>query len=290
MNRKDFIKTSTLSIMGIGMFHKLVSQEKTYKADAKGEMPVLFVGHGNPMNAILKNKFSEKWRQIGAETGRPSAILCISAHWETKGTYITAMKNPRTIHDFGGFPKELFEQQYPASGSPALANKTKELIKAQEAKLDYNWGLDHGTWSVLLPMFPKADIPVFQMSIDYRLSLTDHIKLAADLKALRKMGVLIIASGNIVHNLSKMNFNNSKPYEWASEFDEYICNTVMNKNWNGIIEYQRKGAASKLAVPTNEHFVPLIYACGLIDKRDNIEVFNKAFDLGSISMTSYRSA
>lgn len=265
---------------------KLNMLEKLYAFENSPKMPVLFVGHGNPMNAILRNKFHQTWQALGKSIARPKAIICISAHWETNGTYITAMEQPRTIHDFGGFPQKLFEQNYPAPGDPVLAHQAKKLIKNQIIALDYEWGLDHGTWSVLLPMFPEADIPVLQLSLDYRKSPAYHYELATKLKPLREKGVLMIGSGNIVHNLGMM--KNGNPYDWAVEFNQKIKQFIELNDHQAIIDYQKLGSLSALAVPTMDHYLPMLYALGLTDKNESIQLFNDDYDLGSISMTSVK--
>lgn len=252
------------------------------------KMPVLFVGHGNPMNAILKNEFNQSWKKLGEQLPKPKAILVISAHWETNGTRVTAMKNPRTIHDFGGFPKELFAQQYPAPGSPELASELTEKVKKTAVSLDGQWGLDHGTWSVLLPMYPKADIPVFQLSIDRRQAEKWHYELAAELRYMRKKGVLIIGSGNVVHNLGMINWNSSEPFDWARDFNEKIKSNIQEGDFQKILGHRSWGKMSELAVPTNEHFVPLLYTLGISDGKEDRRFFNDAYDLGSVSMTGIR--
>lgn len=246
----------------------------------------MFAGHGNPMNAILKNEFSSNWQKIGASLPRPKAILSISAHWLTRGTYVTAMEQPKTIHDFGGFPRALFEQQYPAKGSPEMAEETKKLVTSTTIKDDHQWGLDHGTWSVLLPMFPKADIPVFQLSIDYYQPPQYHYDLAKQLAALRYKGVLIMGSGNIVHNLRMIDFEGKTVFSWAEEFDEKIKSFIDKGDHDSIVRYDKLGELAKLAVPTNDHYLPLLYTLGLQDKKDDISYFNDKMDAGSISMRS----
>lgn len=249
-------------------------------------MPVMFVGHGNPMNAIMQNEFTKNWQKVGREIPRPKAILSVSAHWLTNGTYVTAMERPKTIHDFGGFPKALFDQQYPAPGSALLAKDTMSLIKSTQVKDDYQWGLDHGTWSVLLPMYPKADIPVLQLSIDYNKPPQYHYDLAKELNELRKKGVLIMGSGNIVHNLGMIDFENKTKFDWAYEFDEKIKSFIDKGDHESVIRYDKMGSIARMAVPTNDHYLPLMYSLGLQDKKDKISYFNNKMDAGSISMRS----
>lgn len=265
----------------LNSFIKDFSEEKPVEE----KMPVLFVGHGNPMNAIDKNEFHNKWAELGKTLPKPKAILVVSAHWLTKGTKVTAMEKPKTIHDFGGFPDELFAQQYPVSGSPELAKETQLLVTKTKVQSDFEWGLDHGTWSVLLPMYPKADIPVFQLSIDYSQPSQYHYELAKELSALRKKGVLIIGSGNIVHNLGMVN-RNGKPYDWAIEFDEKIKKLIDEQNHSAVINYEKLGSIAKLAVPTNDHFLPLLYSLALQEKNEAVSYFNEKIDLGSASMRS----
>lgn len=253
---------------------------------AAEKMPVLFVGHGSPMNAIEQNEYHQSWATLGAQLPRPKAILTISAHWLTRDTRVTAMERPQTIHDFGGFPKALFDQQYPAPGAPHYAALTQQLITKTVVQSDYEWGLDHGTWSFLLPMYPQADIPVYQLSLDYYKPMRYHYELAQELAALRKKGVMIIGSGNIVHNLRMINFEGGA-FDWAMEFDEKMKDYIANQNHDGIIEYEKLGPVAKLAVPTHDHYLPLIYAVALQEKNENVEFFNEKTDLGSVSMRSF---
>ncbi len=249
-------------------------------------MPVLFVGHGNPMNAITQNEFTEGWHKIGKTLPKPAAIICISAHWETRGTFITAMDKPKTIHDFYGFPDELFKVEYPAPGSPQLAAETKNTIKKAFLELDNKWGLDHGCWSVAMNMFPGADIPVIELSIDYTKPPQRHYELAQELSFLRRKGVLIIGSGNIVHNLRMINWQGTGGFDWALEANEKIKNLITINDHRQLINYNSLGKEIELAVPTPEHYIPLLYALGLKDDKEGITFFNDKTELGSISMTS----
>jgi len=248
-------------------------------------MPVLFIGHGSPMNAIDKNEYHTRWTKLGTTLPKPRAILVVSAHWLTRGTKVTAMEKPRTIHDFGGFPQALFDVQYPASGSPELSKETQKIITKTKVEPDFEWGLDHGTWSILLPMYPKADIPVFQLSIDYSQPPQYHYDLAKELSALRKKGVLIIGSGNIVHNLGMIDWG-GKAYDWAIEFDARIKMFMDERNHSGIINYDKMGSIAKLAVPTNDHYLPLLYALALQEKNEPVSYFNEKCEMGSMSMRS----
>ncbi len=248
-------------------------------------MPVLFIGHGSPLNAIEVNEFTRNWMELGKHLPAPKAILCISAHWETSGTRVTAMEVPKTIHDFGGFPDELFRFQYPAPGSPVFAEMTASEITNTHIESDFDWGLDHGSWSVLCRMFPLANIPAFQLSLDYTKPPQWHYDLAKELQFLRKKGVLIIGSGNMVHNLRLMRFNN-QAYEWAAAFDLKLAELIKDGNHDAIINYHRFGSMADLSVPTNEHFLPLLYTLALQQKNEKIEFFNDKNVLASISMRS----
>ncbi len=254
------------------------------------KMPVLFLGHGSPMNAIEENRFVDGFKNIAKILPKPESILCISAHWFTNGTKVTAMELPKTIHDFGGFPKQLYEVKYPAKGNPVLASKTKELLMPTNVELDEKWGLDHGTWSVLKHLYPNADIPVIQLSIDYAQPASYHFKLAQQLVSLRDKGVLIIGSGNIIHNLSLVDFQNiDKPnygYDWAIEARESINSNLLNGNYKPLIDYKSQSKAIQLAIPTPDHYLPLIYILGLQQKGESISLFNDELLAGSLSMTS----
>jgi len=256
------------------------------------QLPVLFVGHGSPMNAIEENEFVTGWRNIGKTIPEPNAILCISAHWETRGTFVTAMEKPRTIHDFGGFPTELFEVQYPAPGSTELAKETKALIKKTEVGLDDKWGLDHGCWSVVKHLYPNADIPVIQLSLDYFQSPQYHYDLSKELSSLRKKGVLIIGSGNMVHNLRMVSWEKIEEpgygYDWAIEANEKMKKYILSNDHKSLINYKLQGRAFNLAIPTPDHFLPLLYSLALKEKNEKIDVFNDKAVAGSLTMTSIK--
>ncbi len=253
-------------------------------------MPVLFLGHGSPMNAIEENSFVKEFRSIGSRLEKPKAILCLSAHWETKGTQVTAMEHPRTIHDFGGFPPALYEVEYPAPGHPVLANKIQHSIQSTPVDLDTQWGLDHGTWSVLKHFYPNADIPVIQMSLDYTKPASQHYKIAQELHFLRQKGVLIIGSGNMVHNLRQVAWDklNGEPYayDWATEANEKMKELIMKGDHQSLINYHLQGKAFDLAIPTPEHFLPLLYSLALKNDGEDIQFFNDQAVGGSLSMTS----
>ncbi len=286
MKRKKFLKSAglgalSLSFMKLSSFSTLSNNLKT-----SNKMPLMFVGHGTPMNAIVQNDFHKKWQSLGSQLPEPQAILVISAHWLTnKLTKVTAMSTPKTIHDFGGFPQELFKQQYPAPGSPEMAKLTVNEIHSTVVHEDMEWGLDHGTWSVLKPMFPEAKIPVYQLSIDITKPIEFHYKLGKELRALRRKGVLIIGSGNIVHNLSKLEYG-KRPYDWAIDFDEKIKQFIDNRDFESVVNFHELGNLTKLAHPTYEHLLPLMYTLGAIEDKESIEYFNDSFDLGAISMRS----
>lgn len=255
-------------------------------------MPLLFLGHGSPMNAIEENEFVAGFRNAAKSLPKPTAIICISAHWFTNGTKVTAMEMPQTIHDFGGFPKELYEVQYPAKGSPVLAEVTKLLLEPNLVELDEKWGLDHGAWSVLKHLYPNADIPVIQLSIDYTKPAQYHFELAQKLNKLREKGILIIGSGNIVHNLRLVDFQNFHKddygYDWAIEARSTINDYLLDGNFQPLIEYEKQSMAFKLAIPSPDHYLPLIYTLGLKQKEEELELFNDKLLAGSLSMTSVR--
>lgn len=285
MDRRDFITGSALSfasMMTLSSFKKITDEEKPSET-----MPVLFIGHGSPMNAIEDNEFSKGWKKTAGELQKPSAVLCVSAHWQTQGTKVTAMEKPKTIHDFYGFPEELNKKEYPAPGSPELAKETKEKVKSASVELDSEWGLDHGAWSVLLPMFPKAEIPVFQLSLDYSKGPEYHFNLAKELASFREKGVLIIGSGNIVHNLGKMEWKETA-FDWAVEFDSKIKEAIEKNDTSTLINYSKLGKSAELSVPTNEHYLPLLYAMALRKNDEKISFFNEKTTMGSVSMRSVR--
>jgi len=253
--------------------------------------PVFFIGHGSPMNGIEQNIFSKKWQEIGKTIDLPCAVLVVSAHWLTTGTLVTAMSEPKTIHDFGGFPKELFDVQYPAPGSPFLAEETAKLITSTNVGLDHDWGLDHGTWSIVRHMFPDANVPVLQLSIDYNKSAAYHYNLAKELYDLRKRGVLVIGSGNMIHNLRMIDWNNmAEPgfgFDWAKSLNETFKKKILSKDHKNLIEYDRLGEAARLAIPTPDHYYPMLYALALINNKDDVSIFNDEYVGGSLSMTSF---
>ena len=247
-------------------------------------MPVAFFGHGSPMNALEKNRYTEAWRSIGNVIPKPKAILCISAHWYTRGTAVTAMGQPRTIHDFGGFPQRFFEVQYPAPGDPQLATRVRDLLAPTEVQLDQSWGLDHGTWSVLVHLFPKTDVPVVQLSIDGTQPPQFHYELAGRLAPLRNEGVLIVGSGSVVHNLGKLNWDTTAaPFAWATQFNDRVRDQLLTRNHKMLIAYDIDQAAH-LSVPTPDHYLPLLYAAGLQQDDESVVFAVDGIELGSIGM------
>jgi 4,5-DOPA dioxygenase extradiol len=286
MERKNFLKLLTL-IPVAGFAMKLTDLKSlTDPLPTTPEMPVFFFGHGSPMNAIEQNEFTQGWKNSILNLPKPNAILCISAHWETKGTFVTAMEKPKTIHDFGGFPQALFDVQYPAPGDLALANDIKSTIKKTTVEHDLEWGLDHGTWSILNVIYPEANIPVLQMSIDYTQSAQYHYDLAKELAALRKKGVLIIGSGNIVHNLGMLAWNEpTKGFDWAVDANTKVKNFITNRDHKSLINFRDQGPEFKLSIPTPEHYLPLLYVLALQGEKQNASFFNDKTVMGSISMT-----
>lgn len=272
-----------------------LSEFKNFTNDLKQDdylMPVFFIGHGSPMNGIENNIFSNYWKQLAKEIPTPKAVLVISAHWLSKGTRITAMEFPKTIHDFGGFPKALYDVQYPAPGNPQLAKETASIITSAQVELDHDWGLDHGTWTVVRHMYPEATIPVLQLSIDYTKPPQYHYELAKELYQLRKKGVLILGSGNMVHNLKMIAWNKiNEPeygYDWANEMNEKFKTLIVNDEHGQLINYQTLGSEASLAIPTPEHYLPLLYTLGLKRKNETVSFFNDKAVGGSLTMTSVR--
>lgn len=292
MERKSFLKLIATAPLLFGMtkLDHLYSVSQGFSKTEK--MPILFLGHGSPMNAIEENQFVEGFRNVGKSIPKPNAILCISAHWLTKGTKVTAMDLPPTIHDFGGFPKALFDVQYPAPGSPELAKETQQVLSPIAVELDDSWGLDHGAWSVIKHLYPNADIPVIQMSIDYGQPMSYHFELAQKLQSLREKGILIIGSGNIIHNLRMVDFANMNKdnygYDWAIEVREKVNNFLLDGNYTPLIQYEKQSKAFQLAIPTPDHYIPLLYILGLQQKNEKLSLFNDKLVAGSLSMTSIK--
>lgn len=292
MDRNLFLKSlAALPLLSIDMNLQDLSQLSDSLA-ATPKMPVLFLGHGSPMNAIEENEFVAGFRNVAKNIPLPQAILCISAHWFTRGTKVTAMEMPPTIHDFGGFPPALYQVQYPAKGSPALAAETKTLLQPTHVELDEKWGLDHGAWSVIKHLYPNANVPVIQMSIDYTQPARYHYELAKKLSTLRHKGILLIGSGNIIHNLRMADFANMHKdnygYDWAIEARATINEHLQKGNYTPLIDFEKQGKAFQLAIPTPDHYLPLIYTLALQDKTDPLSLFNDKLLAGSLSMTSVR--
>ncbi|MDI9862362.1 4,5-DOPA-extradiol-dioxygenase [Flectobacillus roseus] len=290
MNRKEFLKAMAILPATINMDIKALNE--LANAPKTERMPAFFLGHGSPMNAIEDNEFSRGWKKIGQDLPKPRAILCISAHWETRGTFVTAMPKPKTIHDFGGFPQALFDVQYPAPGSPSIALETKQAIHSTEVGLDEQWGLDHGAWSVIKHIYPKADVPVLQLSLDYTKAPQYHYDLAKEIAKLRDKGVLIVGSGNIVHNLRRLAWDKINlpeyGYDWALEANAMLKKMVVNQDHKSLINYQSLGSAVQLSAPSPDHYLPLLYTLGTQQAQEQVSVFNDKTVLGAISMTSFK--
>ena len=250
-------------------------------------MPVLFIGHGSPMNAIEDTEFSRAWADVARHIPRPTAILCVSAHWQSDGARVTSMKRPRTIHDFSGFPDELNKMSYPAAGSPDLARRVQELPGVVSILPDQDWGLDHGTWAVLCRMYPEADVPVVQLSLDRNRTPEEHYKLGRLLHPLREQGVLILGSGNMVHNLGMMGWTDMA-FDWATRFDLKLKSLIEERSDEALVNYPELGPDARLAIPTNEHYLPMLYALASANRDEPLQFFADKITLGSISMRGFR--
>jgi 4,5-DOPA dioxygenase extradiol len=287
MNRKRFLQT--ISFLPLSLSAMRISDFASSASTAR--MPVLFLGHGSPMNAIEDNEFVQGFRKAAKEIPKPVSILCISAHWETKGTQITAMEHPKTIHDFGGFPKALFDVQYPAPGSPALATSIQHHLEPKPIGLDTSWGLDHGAWSVIKHLYPEANIPVLQCSLDYTKTPAEHYALARELSWLRKQGVLIVGSGNMVHNLGMVAWDKlNEPgfgFEWALEANQKMKQFINHHDHQSLIGFRAQGKSFDLAIPTPEHYLPMLYILALQEEGEQVRYFNDKAVAGSLSMTSF---
>ena len=291
LKRIQFLKAAIAGITGMSTLSSFNKFTATLSEEGS-LMPVLFIGHGSPMNGIEDNEFSKRWKQMATEIPVPKAVLVISAHWLTRGTHITAMDFPETIHDFGGFPQALFDVQYPAPGNPLLAKETASIIHTTEVGLSHDWGLDHGAWTIIRHMYPAADIPVLQLSIDYTKPPQYHYDLAKELYALRKKGVLIVGSGNMVHNLRMASWQNiDKPgfgFDWALQINETFKDLISNNTHDKLIKYQYLGREALLAIPTPDHYLPLIYTLALQGSKDKTSFFNDIAVAGSLTMTSVK--
>ncbi len=291
MRRKQFIQTISKGAVAM----TTLSAFKSFTGGLNEQeqvMPVLFIGHGSPMNGIEDTEFSRRWTQMAKEIPTPAAVLVVSAHWFTKGTQITAMDFPKTIHDFGGFPQELFDVQYKAPGNPVLAKETANLLHSANVTLDHDWGLDHGTWTVVRHMYPEANIPVLQLSIDYTKGPQYHYDLAKELYALRRKGVLIIGSGNMVHNLRMVAWNKLNDpgyaYDWAKQMNDKFKELIQTGDHKPLINYTSLGREAMLAIPTPEHYLPLMYTLGLKTNKEDVSFFNDKAVGGSLTMTSVK--
>ena len=287
MDRKNFLKALSLFPLTTSAMKLEHLKNITHSFSNTGTMPVFFIGHGNPMNAIQDNPFTRSLTKLGKSvTEKPNAILVVSAHWLTQGTFVATTQHPETIYDFGGFPSELYKVTYPAPGAPEYAKEVLKLIP--NVKEDAEWGLDHGAWTVLKHLFPEAKIPVFQLSIDFYKPMQYHFDLAMQLKALRNKGVLIIGSGNIVHNLQLyFSKTDNKPFDWAVEFAAWSKEKIVQHDFKSLVNYETKGAMAKLAVPTTDHYIPMIYSVALADKNETID-FTYEETIGSMSMRTFK--
>lgn len=253
----------------------------------KNKMPTLFVGHGSPMNAIEDNEFTKNWQALADKMPRPEAIVCVSAHWYTDGSRIMDEAAPKMIYDMYGFPEELYQVTYPAKGAPELARMTKDMI-SREVKTDQSWGYDHGNWSVLSRIYPNADIPLFQLSVDANADTQTHFEIGRQISALRDRGVMILGSGNVVHNLGRIDWNmENGGYDWAEEFDAYIKDSISDGKYSDVIEYRKAGDCAQYAFVTPDHFDPLLYVLGASREDDTLSIFNDSCVMGSMSMTCY---
>ena len=266
--------------MQLQELHKIAGRFKSRETIS----PVFFIGHGNPMNAVWDNDFTRSLTALGKRIDKPNAVLVISAHWETIGTYVSVHPQPRTIHDIGGFPEELYQFHYPSAGHPEFARMLREMVTLADVKEDHLMGLDHGAWTILKYIWPDADVPVFEISMDYTRSPQYHFQLAAQLKELRKKGVLILCSGNIVHNVAMMDWKDidAKPYDWTLEFDAFVKKQIDDRNMAALLNYS--SASSRLAVPTDEHYMPLVYAMGLVQGNEDIQHIFEGYQYASLSM------
>lgn len=284
MKRRAFLQSGIL----LTMTNPITTLNSLFSAPDTPLMPALFIGHGSPMNAIEENEFSASWKALGKKLPLPKAIVCVSAHWETQGTRVTSNPLPETIHDFGGFPQALFDARYPAPGDPQLAALIAQDLHDEGVKTDLSWGLDHGTWSVLLPMYPKANIPVLQISLDVRKSPAQHFALAKKLEWLRTKGVMVIGSGNIVHNLGMIDFRKpNSAYDWATAFNAEIKVAITMRNTELLCNYRKLGTSASNAVPTAEHYLPMLYIAAMAKENEKPIFFNEQPTMGSLYMTSF---
>jgi 4,5-DOPA dioxygenase extradiol len=255
---------------------------------SKHRQPAVFIGHGSPMYALEPNRHTDSWAALGKRLHKPDAILLISAHWLTRGIWLTAMQQPKTIHDFGGFPEALLQIQYPAPGSPALAQRIQSLLTQAVVLEEHEWGIDHGAWSVLRYLYPRADVPVVQLSLDGSLSANEHYTLAKQLAPLRDENILILGSGNIVHNLRLIDWDvGAEPLPWATEFNQFFTSQILAKQHSPVLDWQRAGNAARLSIPTPEHYWPALYPLALQGSGERVEIISNGIEMGSISMLSF---
>ena len=292
MKRSDFLKSLAIIPLASCMSKANELGKFADNLESTETLPVLFLGHGSPMNALEENEFVTGFRNVGKTFQKPEAILCISSHSETRGTYVTAMDHPKTIHDFGGFPKALFDVQYPAPGSPELAHETANLVKKTTIGMDEQWGLDHGAWTVIKHLYPNADVPVIQMSIDYTQPAQYHYDLAKEIARLRKKGILIVGSGNMVHNLGMVAWDrlndDNYGFDWALEAQQKMKQFIQEGNHQALINYNAQGKPFQLSIPSPEHYLPLLYTLALQEKNEPITLFNDKAVAGSLTMTSVK--
>lgn len=290
MERKQFLKFLALApLTTVAMkLNELKNITDSFTTTTK--MPVLFIGHGHPMNAILDNNFTQSLTKLGTSIGKPNAVLVISAHWETVGTFVSTNPFPRTIYDFGNFDKKLFDIKYEPKGHPELAQELIKSVETVKIKEDNSMGLDHGAWTILKFIFPKADVPVFEMSMDYTKGAEFHYSLGKELAKLRKKGVMIICSGNIVHNLNILDWNNidAKPFDWNLEFDNLVKKNIDNRTFNSLVNFQKLGKAAKLSIPTTDHYYPMLYSLGMVQKDEPIKHIYEGYQYGGISMRCFK--
>ena len=292
MNRKSFIKHLAAMPLIASSMNLNLNELKTITDgfESTQKMPVLFIGHGNPMNAIYDNSFTQSLNKLGKTLEKPNAILVISAHWQTIGTYVSTNPWPQTIYDFGGFPKELSEVKYEPKGHPKLAKELISTVTSVAVKEKIEMGLDHGAWTVLRHIYPDADVPVFEMSIDFEKSPLFHYNLGRELGKLREKGVLILGSGNIVHNLRLLDWNNAygKPFDWAQDFDLFVKNNIDKRDFQPLVEYEKYGKSAILSVPSNDHYLPMLYTLGLANANEPIKYIYEGYEFGSLSMRCFQ--
>jgi 4,5-DOPA dioxygenase extradiol len=290
MERKQFLKFLALAPFTSAAMKLIDLKNITDSFTKSAKMPVLFIGHGHPMNAILDNNFTQSLTKLGKSIEKPNAVLVISAHWETVGTFVSTNPFPRTIYDFGNFDKKLFDIKYEPKGHPELAKELIKTVETVKIKEDNSMGLDHGAWTVLKFIFPKADVPVFEMSMDYSKEPEFHYSLGKELAKLRKKGVMIICSGNIVHNLNILDWNNinAKPFDWNVEFDNLVKKNIDNRTFNPLVNFQNLGKAAKLSIPTTDHYYPMLYSLGMVQKDEPIKHIYEGYQYGGISMRCFK--